>query len=431
MVLEALDQELHDFYEEHQVYSQHKNKWNAVTPETRRLYDKSSSLLEKIDTIKEKNSLSSQEKLFLNDMRAAVKSINLSFSIDFKTEPVCFDDMLSLYGDIKPDIDNLEPWLLENKDKIQEELMKDFGRIDATKQEDSLIFNIPQFRDFAISHSTIELRNVHHILGKLIEDVSGISEFAKECEVHPFIGRSYCNSIHRYITLNISQIYHMEKNKSIKMDKKEMFRIYGHEGRGHLLNSLLTDGNKDIPKFLKRYHTVMTPVSESVAQHFQKMIFEDLNDNPDVQKELEISDSFKDIYESYKSELFLDEFVQKRSYYMLYTFARSDLKPEEKIERICAVAHNNHMAYYFRRANQKYFDQNGNLIPDVANEMVYVAEPVKKALGTIASHLGEDYYKTHRKEVDKFLLTGFWTPQSFIERTRLFVKDELNSHTMH
>ena len=71
--------------------------------------------------------------------------------------------------------------------------------------------------------------------------------------------------------------------------------------------------------------------------------------------------------------------------------------------------------------NRYHYDSEGNLQASLVSELRYTARSVERALQEFKK-AGILYEGSGRSHIDMILLTGFWTPQGFVENARVNAK---------
>lgn len=100
---------------------------------------------------------------------------------------------------------------------------------------------------------------------------------------------------------------------------------------------------------------------------------------------------------------------------------KEKLPKKEIRKKLDDVSLNN---FYATVALEKFTDKNGKLdLNTVANHLIYTDRSVDEGINAIKKRLGKRRFQQNESEIDKTLLTGFWTPQGYKEMTELFIEE--------
>ena len=197
---------------------------------------------------------------------------------------------------------------------------------------------------------------------------------------------------------------------------------------GHALNHVVTNTN-GLPYFLTKSSTLTEATMESVSQFYQHVLFEDLKNSPETQKELGIKHLFNEIYQEAKDVERLEKHNLKLFQYGISLLADKSLGDpndpnvmKRKINLLSEVTLNPYFPTSFVEEHRLNFDSQGNLNPDLVRELIYAAQPVQRALEEFAKR--SINYNSERSKIDETLLKGFWTPIGFVDNARISAQNK-------
>jgi len=399
------------------------NNFNAnPVKKTYILYENVKELADSIQYI---DSPRNYEELINSELKRILNGVAYSISRNLVPTAKDYNSIVDNLGIPKQDINDLKPWLLDNKTKTNDLIneLSDFVHID--NYHLPINADIPEIREKAIKFASVNIDKYHAEFGDFLQNLTNAGSFLKNIKAVPTTAdRSYFNSLMNFLALSISKICYTSEDNELHLDEKGIIRLYGHEGMGHALNQSLTN-NSDIPYFLKKSDALHTSTKESVAQFYEKQIMEDLKNNKDLQERLGISDKFDKMYNESLLSTRIEEYNRKLFQYAITVLADTSLgHPQDretvkkKIELLSEVS----LSPLYPRdiiENYKYqFDSEGNLNSNVVQELIYCAQPVKRALEEFAKQ-GIKYEGKERSLIDTTFLTGFWTPVGFVDNARL------------
>ncbi|MEI6731607.1 MAG: hypothetical protein WCK90_02910 [archaeon] len=332
------------------------------------------------------------------------------------------------------DLDNLEPWLKANKEGAIDAMNRLYKSFEANGVLRSTDFNAPSIAKKAEEMASMAIDKYHRVIGKFLEGKTKTGSFVKDIPVYPtHVGRSSffepfgLEGVGR-VAIGIPAICGEDEKGAMKIHDSELIRLYGHECMGHALNYLMTK-RSDLPRVLKRSANISLPTMESVAQFYEEQIMEDLKANPNLQEELDLVDSFDKFYENWKDSKLVREFQIKDAQYARTVIADSkygnpsDPKTMDKKRAVLsAVAIDPTGILHLLEGTKSNFDSRGNPAYSFVEELIYCARPVDRALKEFASH-GIRYDQSGRDLIDKTFLTGYWTPQGFVDNARLVAEE--------
>ena len=230
------------------------------------------------------------------------------------------------------------------------------------------------------------------------------------------------------MAIGISAICFQAEDGSLHVREGELIRIYGHEGMGHAVNWVLSKSDS-LPYILSRDTVFTIATAESLAQYYQKIIFDDLKKSPQTQKELGIHHKFDEIYREHVDTNLLEEYKNKLSQYAITVMADKtlgkhddELVIKKKMELLSQVAIDPNYPLKVINSYRNEFDTQGNLNWQIVSELRYCALPVQRGLEEFAKK-GILYEGKGRSIIDETFLTGFWTPAGFVENARLAAEE--------
>ena len=341
-----------------------------------------------------------------------------------------FDTVISMYGIPESDINGLREWLVTNKLKTQESIEKLYQTKDIQNNQFGLPADIPGVRRQAEEFAAVHIQKYHKRLGKLLQDLTQVGEFLRDISAVPTTeGRSYFHPITNTLAIGIPAVCFTTEDGSLQIRERDLITLYGHEGMGHALNQVITKTN-GLPYFLTKDTPLTSATMESVAQFYQNVIFEDLKNSPETQRDLGIQHSFKDIYQESKDISQLQEYQLKLFQYAITVLADKDLgQPQDPItlgkkgDLLNEVTLDPTYPLHFVEQHRYDFDSQGNLNPQLVEELRYCAQPVQRALDEFAKQ-GVQYEGDGRSKIDATLLKGFWTPIGYVNNAKLKAQDK-------
>ena len=340
-----------------------------------------------------------------------------------------FQRIMRDYGIQQEDLDALLPWLEKNKERTQRAVERLYQVTDIKNYELSLPLDIPAVRRGVEEFARIIIEKYHRQMGQLLQERTQAGQFLRDVSAVPTLeGRSYFHSLTKTIALAVSRICHLTEDGSIHFRPRELIKLYGHEGMGHALSNIITN-QAELPYFLKHESGPVTvAANESVAQWYQQVIFNDLKDAPETQKALDIAHNYLQIWQEAQDIQALEEYGLKCFQYAVLVLADRSLGDKddsrvikERIARIEQVSLDPMQAKALVENNRYHYDSEGNLQASLVSELRYTARPVERALQEFKK-AGILYEGSGRSHIDMILLTGFWTPQGFVENARVNAK---------
>jgi hypothetical protein len=340
-----------------------------------------------------------------------------------------FSTVVSMYAIPAEDLRALLPWLEGNKEKTARATERLYKKTEVRDYEKPLPVDIPAVLRQASEFAALNIQKYHKNLGKLLQELTKSGEFLRDINAVPTTtARSYFDPITKTLAIGIPAICYVTEDGSLHIREREMIRLNGHEGQGHALNQVITESN-GLPYFLRRSLFATEGTQESVAQFYEKRVFEDLKNSPETQKSLGIKHIFDEIYQDAKDARQIDEYQLKLFQYAITVLADKDLGPVQdsetmarKIDLINGVALNPQFAYGFVEQNRYNYDSQGNLGTNLTCELRYCANPIERAIRGFQKQ-GIKYDGDGRSKIDSIFYKGFWTPIGFVDNARLAAKE--------
>lgn len=335
-----------------------------------------------------------------------------------------FEDAVSLFGIEERDIKGLRSWLSERREGVLETIDRVYQETEVDEDRYSTPLDLPGLKVQAEQFSGTYINNYHQKLGKVFGEFSAVGNFLRDIiSVPTSEGRSYFDTNTNTLALGISAITYMSADRTLHINERALIRLFGHEGMGHGLNKVVTDAS-DLPFFLKTLSWSTRPTVESVGQFYETVIFNDLARSPRTQKELGVQDRFPEIYKDEQDTSQIEYYNRKLMFYAISVLADRNLgEPmdpgtmRKKVGLLADVALYPGYAVGMVEGQRQNYDSEGNLSFNLVQEIVYAAQPVQRVL-EMAKEKGLDY-DSKRSELDKLILTGFWTPIGLVENAQV------------
>lgn len=341
-------------------------------------------------------------------------------------KPYTFDDVISIFGIEPSDIKKLKPWLETNKGAALEAVDRVFQGTDVKQFELTLPMDRPAVRRQAEEFAQQRVTTYHKRIGKMFEDLTGVGGYLRDINaVVTSNERSYFDTLTKTLAISVPEISYLTEDGLPTLKERVLIRLFGHEGFGHGCNKILTDATGELPFFLKLTSGATVATLESVAQFYERQVFEDLKNSPETQKALDIRHMFDDIYKEEQDTQIIERYKLRFFQYGITILADQSLgSPQDpetiarKSEALSALALYPGYARHFIESNRQNFDSQGNLNPELVAELRYAAQPAQRVT-EILNERGFSYEGSSRTQVDVALLQGFWTPVGLAERARV------------
>lgn len=366
-----------------------------------------------------------QDQLIQSELKRRLNGEALSLEQMITPRHYDFNTVISMYGISLLDIDGLRPWLDVNRPRTQEAIERLYHSKDIQGYELELPGDIPGVRRQAEEFAGVHIQKFHKTLGKLLQELTQVGEFLRDITAVPTNeNRSYFHSITNTLAIGIPTICFTNEDGSLQVRERDLISFYGHEGMGHALNQVVTKTNR-IPYFLTKESALTSATMESLAQFYQEVIFEDLKNSPQTQKDLGIHHKFREIYQESRDIAQLKEYQSKFFQYLIRVLAdKHSGSPQDpktlkkKIDILYDVSLEPTSPLHVVESHRYNFDSQGNLNPQLVSELRYCAQPVQRALEEFAKQ-GVQYKGEGRSKIDATLLSGFWTPIGYVDNARL------------
>ncbi len=392
-------------------------------PETeiKNVYTACEKLREKVNELGRHSTAT--ELLHLKEIKRITSLIQKEIKIRMAEKPYSFQDITSMHDVPLDDIKALEGWLQENLPKVKEYTEKDFKKFKAEEPRYNLglRFTMPKYIKIIDNISKYSNKRYSKYLGKLIAKKLNLGSISDKIEVEPsYRERSFYLQDTDTTGISIPDIFKVNGKRDLILKECDLIELLGHELWGHAVHDLLTEESK-IPAFLRVEGMAWNrPLHESLAEHFENIIFNNLAYEYGIQKKLKIKDRFPEIFEEHKSREIASNYQEKLSLFTIHTMSREDIDMKTKKEIIRKFALDPKYVHNWVN-NSGNFGRDGKIIPDLAYKLVYSARPVQKSLKRMEKVLGKEFYHNNRKEVDRTMLTGYWTSDGFLDKMNFYI----------
>jgi len=395
-------------------------------PEISRIVPELYKLAEKIPEIQNPQT---HEEVLQSELRRRLMGGAFILDTAFSDKRYDFDAVVAVYAIPREDLAALRPWLESNKEEVLDSIDRLFKNSDLDDFEMGLKLDIPHVNAGAGFLVGNEIDRYHKIIGELLQNLTSSGDYLRDISAAATSqDRSYFDPISKTLAIGIPAVASTGKDGILKIKERELITLYGHEGMGHALNAIISDTG-ELPFFQRQGNSgLVVSTAESVAQFYQRRIFEDLKDSPETQKKLNIKHKFDEIYQENLDTQLMQDYTLKLSQYAILILGDKNLgdpqDPEtmkRKIELISEICIAPQYALGVIEGNRLQFDPEGNLNPEMVSELRYVANPVGRALEEFAKQ-GIHYDAQGRSLIDDTLLKGFWTPIGFVDNARVVAK---------
>ncbi len=373
--------------------------------------DDANRVKRKIREIQKTKYLSGFEELALREIGRNLSKVEFDLREMPKRSDMTAKDLIEAYSVPKEDLEYLKVWLKSNRNEIQDSVdMKCEGGLKRLDVD----FAVPEYQSFA---DTEGKQLVDRFFGAIKEasirtsgiDLNGI-------KVSPTRDNTaYYNDKEKAIRIGMPYIFSLEEGK-IKPIFTKLLGAFGHEGFGHARNFSLTE-KANIPETIKKDIFWKTSTIESVAQYYSDVFIEYAKSNPDIQERMGI-ENFKETYEEFEKNKIFNKFFKDRESYAIYLISKS-LPKKEIIKRLNEVSLNN----LYSTVVLEKFASKSELRKSIKYNLVYADRSVERSINAIRKRFGEKWLQQNESEIDKTLLTGFWTPEGYKEMTELFIQE--------
>src|SRR3989344_1352198 len=252
-----------------------------------------------------------------------------------------------------------------------------------------------------------DLDEFKKVLSEFFSDFPGVPQLLDEyiISVESDNSRSYADKVAKASYLSVAKCCYMLDGK-INLIPERLISLLGHEVIGHCLNYINTDLS-DLPLYIKENLNAMTSASkESVADHFESLVFEFLNGNKNAADSMGFEEDFENIYNRFKDTRILMDYWNKLSmvgYWILSNTKVDDFNKQVK-ELLTYSIDIKWPASFVNRHRQDWNRSTGLLLPKFVSELRYSVNPVKEMLAGVND--------ARKSKIEKLILVGNWTPTS-------------------
>lgn len=368
-----------------------------------------------------------KEELYTAEFKRRISGEALLLGNILSGRPLTFSDVVRAYSIDDEDITQLRPWLDTNREKTFESINRLFHEGGQEEFSLSLPTDLPHVASEAEAVAAVDIRKYHKRLSQLFTRLTHVGEYLRDITAVPTrVDRSYFHSITKNLAISINTITYITKDGSLETNAKELIRLLGHEGMGHALNQMMSENDPHLPFFLKESSASTIATAESVAQFYEREIFEDLKDAPKVQYDLGIPHKFNQIYQEVLDSEQIDQYKRALYQYAITVMADKSLgdprNDEVKRKKAQLLSEVSLVPWYpssiLGQYNDSAFDYEGNLNARAVGELRYCAKPVQRALVELQQRSIE-YASEKRSEIDSLFLRGFWTPIGFVQNAKI------------
>lgn len=339
------------------------------------------------------------------------------------------DEMVKMYGLETSDLSRLQPWLQANKKAAQDAVAYLFDNTPVQESYNQISTDIPEIRTSAEKAADDKIADYHKGFSTLLEENTAAGHFAKRIKTAPTTrGRSYFSPSGR-LALAIESFCYQAKDETIKFNEKELIHLYGHEAMGHGLQWAVTNADESLPFFARQASEATVATEESIAMHYERIIFEDLRHSKDTQKKLGIADKFDDIYQEKLAERILTDFNSNLFRYSILLFGDTSLgnprDPESLQRRVDLLSEVTPLPGQLDEIiglNMSNLNGKGMLGKMHMRELRYASQAAERGVEVFSKN-GFNYAEgADRSRVDMTFLTGYYTPQGFVQKAELAAK---------
>lgn len=379
--------------------------------------------------IPEKTAPDTEEHVLERELKRRLGGESLALDHHLSGRYYTFGDVVSLFGIPDEDLTGLRGWLKEHKPETELAIQRAYENTEVEGYQLPVPMDISSMASQAEGYCTTYINNYHEKLGKLFRQRTDVGEFLRDIRSVPTTNpRSYFDPQTHTLALGIPDICYMAEDRTLHIRERQLIRLFGHEGMGHGLNFVITQAS-NLPFFLQESSMATTASLESVAQYFERIIFDDLAHSPKTQKDLGVAQEFDEIYQEEKEIQLINEYQLRFFQYAITVLANTELgSPEDpqtikrKIELLSELALYPAHAVSIVESNKDRFDSQGNLNPALVSELRYCAQPVRRVID-IFKEAGFEYEGENRSMTDMVLLRGFWTPIGMVENARVTARN--------
>jgi len=334
--------------------------------------------------------------------RNQIDNLEDEFNPSIKTP----DQVISMYEVGSEDLDKIKEWLRSNRENIVAANLRQMDAYSSSRRSD-VALGSPQLRAVVESLILSYIEIFKKVLSQYFPDFPGIPQLLDTyvISVESVNPRSYADKVAKAAYIGVARCCYMLDGK-VNLIPEKLLSLFGHEVLGHCLNYINTDLS-ELPLFVKENIGPMSSASkESVADHFESLIFEFLNDNKQAADSMGFEEDFKKIYERYNDTRILTDYWNNLAMVGFWIMSHTKMDDFDKqVKELLPYSIDiKWPANFVNRHRQDWNRSTGLLLPKVVSELRYSADPVKEMLA------GVD--KVKEEEIEKLILIGNWTPAS-------------------
>lgn len=372
-----------------------------------------------------------KEELYQLELQRRLEAEAVYLDHFLSGERFTYQDVIRTLGIEQIDLDGLGEWLDTHREETIVAVERKFETTVVESYEEPVDLKDPDKAREAEGVARSEIGKYHIHLGKLIGGLTRVGEYLRDIRAVPTEQeRSEFKFLTKKLMIAIPAICYVIEDDSIRINHRELIRLFGHEGMGHALHKVITDAREDLPFFLKESSQGTIAAEESVTQFFAQVIFDDLNNSPQTQRQLGIEHRWEEIYQEEVDTRLINEYQRNLFAYAITVLADLNLGDpkdpatiQKKIDLIRQKAINPLFASGFvEHHSNASLDSCGNLVYNLAHELRYSAKPVARSLETFKEH-GIEYGGDNRSKIDFVFLTGYWTSRGFRENAELSARE--------
>jgi hypothetical protein len=415
--------ESEELFKELETIDKFKSRYDILPPEaTEKLAGKLRELGEKIKNF---NNPKNQKQLIESELKRRLLGGAFHLESILSSEYPNFKTLSTIFGVPMSDINNLKNWLMENKERTLKAIDRLYTSRDIKSYELVLHGDIPGVRRQAEEFGKVYIDRYHRAVGRMLQDLTNIGEFLRDIKAVPTENfRSYFNRITNTLAIGLPAICFTDEDGALRINERELIALYGHEGMGHALHQMVTKTN-NLPYFLRYDSALISATKESIAQFYENVLFEDIKNSSEMQKELDIEHKFDEIHQEHNDKCAIENYKRNLFYYGVTVLANKSLGKatsskaiEKRKEILKDVTLDPSWPTRFVEDGVKQVDSKGNLQIGLVGELRYCARPIERAIAEFDKK-GIKYEGEGRSFTDLTLLKGFWTPTGFVQNARL------------
>lgn len=340
------------------------------------------------------------------------------------------EHVASILGLQDEEVNGLGQWLDDHRTTTIEAVERKFESTVVEGYELDIDLDDPDQEREAEGVARSEIGKFHVHVGKLIAKKTKVGTYLRDIRAVPLKReRSEFKWLTKKLLIGIPAICFIGEDDVVRVNHHRLLSLYGHEGMGHGLHKVVTDARSDLPFFLKENSVTTIAAEESITQHFERVVFHDVNDDNVTQHALGIEHLWSHIFQDEQDTQLITDY--NRALYAYAIMVLSDASfgdPQDratirkKVDCVATKAINPyHVAAFMDSQSRTGIDSHGNLNFDLAFELRYSAKPVRDTLNTFGQQ-GMPYHGDSRSTIDLTLLTGYWTPEGLRQHADLVAR---------